>query len=87
MQSNDFLRSSTTPFMESPHLFTNNLQSQLSMLYALAQQQISSSLSPSDSKIKRVKYATMNFFYFKAYFYFSIESQCHYKMNFRLKCQ
>ncbi|CAF0827255.1 unnamed protein product [Rotaria sp. Silwood1] len=59
MQSNDFLRSSTTPFIESPHLFTNNLQSQLSMLYALTQQQISSSssslLSPSDSKIKRVK--------------------------------
>ncbi|CAF0917837.1 unnamed protein product [Rotaria sordida] len=59
MQSNDFLRSSTTPFIESSHLFTNNLQSQLSMLYALTQQQISSSSSslssPSDSKIKRIK--------------------------------
>ncbi|CAF2543272.1 unnamed protein product [Rotaria sp. Silwood2] len=58
MQSNDFLRSSTTPFIESPHLFSNDLQSQLSILYALTQQQISSSsssLSPSDSKVKRIK--------------------------------
>jgi hypothetical protein len=47
MQSNDFISSS--------HLLSNDLQTQLNMLYALTQQQISLS-SPSDSKIKRVKY-------------------------------
>jgi hypothetical protein len=55
MQSNDLLRSSTSSFPGSSHLLSNDLQSQLNMLYALTQQQISSS-SPSDSKIKRVKY-------------------------------
>lgn len=50
MQSNDLLRSSGPS-----HLLPSDLQSQLNMLYALTQQQISSS-SPSDSKIKRVKY-------------------------------
>ncbi|CAF1004245.1 unnamed protein product [Rotaria magnacalcarata] len=54
MQSQDFHHSSTNPFVESPHLFPNNLQSQLNMLYALTQQQLSASSSP-DSKIKRVK--------------------------------
>jgi len=44
MQSNDLLRSS----------ISNDLQSQLNMLYALTQQQLSSS-SPSDSKIKRAR--------------------------------
>ncbi|CAF4906202.1 unnamed protein product, partial [Rotaria socialis] len=53
--SQDFHHSSTNPFVESPHLFPNNLQSQLNMLYALTQQQLSASSSP-DSKIKRVKY-------------------------------
>ena len=60
MQSNDLLRSSTSPFVRAPHLIANDLQSQLNMLYALTQQQISSSSSPSDmtmeSQIKRIKY-------------------------------
>ncbi|CAM4794457.1 unnamed protein product [Rotaria magnacalcarata] len=63
MQTNDLLRSSTSPFVRSPHLLGNDLQSQLNMLYALTQQQISSSSttasSPSDltleSQIKRIK--------------------------------
>ncbi|UJR35452.1 hypothetical protein I4U23_028208 [Adineta vaga] len=60
MQSNDLLRSSTSQFVRSPHLIANDLQSQLNMLYALTQQQISSSTSsPSDttieSQIKRIK--------------------------------
>ncbi|CAF0863306.1 unnamed protein product [Rotaria sordida] len=61
MQSNDLLRSSTSPFVRSPHLLSNDLQSQLNMLYALTQQQISSSSSSSssdltlESQIKRIK--------------------------------
>lgn len=55
MQSNDFHHSSTNPFMESSHLFSNDLQSQLNMLYALTQHQLASSTSP-DSKTKRIKY-------------------------------
>lgn len=65
MQPNDLLRSSTTPFVRSPHLLSNDLQSQLNMLYALTQQQMSQSSSatpsvPSDlsleSQMKRIKY-------------------------------
>jgi hypothetical protein len=59
MQSNDLLRSSTSSFTGSAHLLPGDLQSQLSMLYALTQQQISSS-SSSDSKIKRVKYVILH---------------------------
>ncbi|CAF1268134.1 unnamed protein product [Adineta steineri] len=55
MQSNDFLRSSTSPFIETPQLLPGNLQSQLNMLYALTQQQQQQQISPSDSKIKRIK--------------------------------
>ncbi|CAF2528897.1 unnamed protein product [Rotaria sp. Silwood2] len=58
MQSNDLLRSSTSPFVRSPHLLSNDLQSQLNMLYALTQQQISSSSSSDltlESQIKRIK--------------------------------
>ncbi|CAF1440189.1 unnamed protein product [Adineta ricciae] len=59
MQSSDLLRSSTSPFVHAPHLIANDLQSQLNMLYALTQQQISSSSSPSDttmeSQVKRIK--------------------------------
>jgi hypothetical protein len=61
MQSNDLLRSSTSPFVCSPHLLGNDLQSQLNMLYALTQQQIPSSSSSSssdltlESQIKRIK--------------------------------
>ncbi|CAF1372487.1 unnamed protein product [Adineta steineri] len=61
MQSNDLHHSSTNSFVRSPHLLANDLQSQLTMLYALTQQQISSpsSSSPSDltleSQIKRIK--------------------------------
>jgi hypothetical protein len=58
MQSNDLHCSSTSPFVRSPHLLPSDLQSQLNMLYALTQQQLSS--SPSDltleSQIKRIKY-------------------------------
>jgi len=54
MQSNDPLHS----FIEPPQLLPSDLQSQLHMLYALTQQQISSS-SPSDSKIKRIKYVVV----------------------------
>jgi hypothetical protein len=50
-------------------LIPSDLQSQLSMLYALTQQQISSSSSsPSDSKIKRVKYVIS--FHLLSYFNF-----------------
>jgi hypothetical protein len=59
MQSNDLLRSSTSPFVRSPHLIASDLQSQLNMLYALTQQQISSSSSSDltlDSQIKRSSY-------------------------------
>jgi hypothetical protein len=63
MQSNDLLRSTTSPFVRSPHLLASDLQSQLNMLYALTQQQISS--SPSDltleSQIKRIKYVIFIF--------------------------
>jgi len=66
MQSNDFLRSSTSSFVRSPHLIANDLQSQLNMLYALTQQQLSSSSSPSDltseSQIKRIKYVVFILF-------------------------
>lgn len=60
MQTNDLLRSSTSPFVRSPHLLGTDLQSQLNMLYNLTQQQISSSTSsPSDltleQQIKRLK--------------------------------
>ncbi|CAF1109770.1 unnamed protein product [Adineta steineri] len=56
MQSNDFLRSSTSPFIETPQLLPGNLQSQLNMLYALTQQQQQQQqIPPSDSKIKRIK--------------------------------
>jgi hypothetical protein len=56
MQSNDLHRSSTSSFSGSSHLLSNDLQSQLHMLYALTQQQQQvSSSPPSDSKIKRVK--------------------------------
>ncbi|CAF3665340.1 unnamed protein product [Adineta steineri] len=54
MQSNDFLRSSTSPFIETPQLLPGNLQSQLNMLYALTQQQ-QQQISPSDLKTKRIK--------------------------------
>ncbi len=68
MQSNDLLRSSTSPFVRSPHLLPSDLQSQLNMLYALTQQQISSSSSPSDltleSQIKRIKYGFCFYLYF-----------------------
>ncbi|CAF0875582.1 unnamed protein product [Rotaria sp. Silwood1] len=56
MQSNDLLHSSTSPFVRSPHLLSNDLQSQLNMLYALTQQQISSSSDLTlESQIKRIK--------------------------------
>ncbi len=61
MQSNDLLRSSTSPFVHSPHLLPGDLQSQLNMLYALTQQQLSTSSSSSssdftlESQIKRIK--------------------------------
>jgi hypothetical protein len=57
MQPNDLLPSS--PFVRSPHLLPGDLQSQLSMLYALTQQQLSSSSSSDltlESQMKRVKY-------------------------------
>lgn len=58
MQSNDHFRSSGSPLVRSPHLLANDLQSQLSMLYALTQQSLSSS-APTDlnmeSKNKRFK--------------------------------
>lgn len=58
MQSNDVHRSS---FPGTSHLFPNDLQSHLQMLYTLTQQQQQlSSSPPSDSKIKRVKYVTLN---------------------------
>ena len=60
MQSNDHLHSSTSPFVRTPHLLTSDLQSQLNMLYALTQQQISSTSSPTDltleSQMKRIRY-------------------------------
>ncbi|CAF1624380.1 unnamed protein product [Adineta ricciae] len=59
MQSNDLLRSSASPFMESSQMFPNNFQSQLNMLYALTQQQHQQQqqqqISPPDSKAKRIK--------------------------------
>lgn len=63
MQSNEFLRSSTSPLVRPPHLLPGDLQSQLSMLYALSQQSLphvpNASSSPSDttleSKLKRFK--------------------------------
>ncbi len=69
MQSNDLLRSSMSSFPGTSPLIPSDLQSQLSMLYALTQQQISSSSSsPSDSKIKRVKYVIS--FHLLSYFNF-----------------
>jgi hypothetical protein len=61
MQSNDLLRSSTSSFVPSPHLLPSDLQSQLNMLYALTQQQISSSSSDLtlESQIKRIKYVSI----------------------------
>jgi hypothetical protein len=60
MQSNDHLHSSTSPFVRTPHLLASDLQSQLNMLYALTQQQISSTSSPTDltleSQMKRIRY-------------------------------
>jgi hypothetical protein len=57
MQSNDLLRSSTSPFIRSPHLLSTDLQSQLNMLYNLTQQQMSSSTSDLtlEAQIKRIK--------------------------------
>jgi hypothetical protein len=73
MQSNDFLRSSTSSFVRSPHLIANDLQSQLNMLYALTQQQLSSS-SPSDltseSQIKRIKYVVFILFVYVHFVFF-----------------
>jgi hypothetical protein len=57
MQSNDLLGSATSPF----HF---DLQSQINMLYALTQQQIPPS-SPSDLKIKRIKYVIHHFFHIR----------------------
>jgi hypothetical protein len=59
MQQNDLLRSSASTFGRSPHLLTNDLPSQLSMLYAITQQSMASA-SPStdlsmESKLKRIK--------------------------------
>ena len=90
MQSNDLLHSSTSsPFVRSPHLLPNDLQSQLNMLYALTQQQISSS-SPSDltfeSQIKRIKYVCIYFYLISNnFFFYFIEKQCQCRMNLHLK--
>ncbi len=74
MQSNDLLGSSST----SPFHF--DFQSQINMLYALTQQQISSS-SSSDGKIKRIKYVLLDLFYF-LFSFFSFQEN---PMNFQHK--
>jgi hypothetical protein len=66
MQSNELHRS----------LLTNDLQSQLQMLYALTQQQQQQQISsspPLDSKIKRVKYVIYHPFisFYRLLFFFS----------------
>ena len=56
MQANDLLQSSTSPFVRSPHLLSGDLHSQLNMLYALTQQQLSSSPDLTiESQMKRLK--------------------------------
>lgn len=86
MQSNDLHRSS---FPGTTHLFPNDLQSHLQMLYTLTQQQQQQQLSaspPSDPKIKRVKYVTVNDLISLIIFSLA-ENQCRYRMILRLKCQ
>lgn len=57
MQSNDLLPSTTSPFVRSPHLLSGDLHSQLNMLYALTQQQLSSSSDLTiESQMKRLKF-------------------------------
>ncbi len=87
MQSNDQLHSSTSPFVRSPHLLPSDLQSQLNMLYALTQQQISSSSNSDltlESQMKRIKYVLL-FVEFDSLTFDFLEKQCLCRMNHHLK--